>query len=230
MILCHSLSPFLTSMKFDHINTWLFDLDGTLIDTKTCLLDVKRETIRQVGGTPPEDDQDILNGFGRGLEHTLHPWIPEGKIEEAETIHMRIYQEYMAERMKLFDGVVDILQLLKDQRKKMVVVTGCRTSQTESLFSRFGLGQFFPVAISSDTIPFRKPAPQPVLEAVKRVEGSLDSAVFIGDSEHDITAGRLAGVKTIGVLGGSSTEERLRAAEPDVVLERISDLFEIFKS
>ncbi len=211
-------------MKFDQCDTWLFDLDGTLIDTKSCLLDVKKETIRQVGGEPPEDDQDILNGFGRGLEQTLYPWVPEGRISEAEKIHMKIYFQYMEERMKLFDGVVELLELLKLQRKKLAIVTGCRSTQTESLFNRFGLDRFFSVAISSDTIPFRKPAPQPVQEALKRVGGSADTAVFIGDSEHDITAGKLAAVKTIGVLGGSSTEERLRAAGPDLVVEKIGEL------
>jgi HAD superfamily hydrolase (TIGR01549 family) len=167
------------------------------------------------------DEVELRASFGKGLINTLAPWVPEGTVPEAIEQYLKNFPEYVQKNIKLYDGVIELLNSLQAKGIPMAVITGNKEFEAQGLFDQLNFGHYFPVVICADTIPFQKPSPEPVIEALRRMGKNTSDAVFIGDSEHDIRAGRLAGVKTIAVKGGSSPLERLLAAEPDFVLEHI---------
>ncbi len=210
-------------IHYSNFTTWLFDLDGTLIDSNSAVVACVKKTVQDMGGEVT-DEVALRASFGRGLMNTLLPWIPEGKIDEAIAQYFKNFPEYVKNHIKLFNGAIDLLELLKKRNIPMAVITGNMQVEADGLFERFAFGHYFQTVICADSIPFQKPSPEPVLEALKRLGRPAEGAVFIGDSEHDIRAGRLARVKTIGIKGGSSKEEKLLAAKPDFVVESLQEI------
>lgn len=199
-------------------------MDGTLVDSNDAVVACMKKTVQDMGGEIT-DEVELRASFGKGLMNTLVPWVPEGKVPEAIELYMKHFPEYVQKNLKLYDGVIELLDFLRERGMAMGVVTGNKTVEAQGHFEHLHFGHYFPVVICADTIPFQKPSPEPVLEALKRLGRDPSTAVFIGDSEHDIRAGRLAGVKTIAVKGGSSPMERIMAAEPDWVLDSIGDVW-----
>ncbi|MGE3278936.1 MAG: HAD family hydrolase [Candidatus Altimarinota bacterium] len=210
-------------MSFSHFTTWLFDMDGTLVDSNDAVVSCMKKTVQEMGGEIT-DEVELRASFGKGLVNTLVPWVPEGKVPEAIEVYMKHFPEYVQKNLKLYDGVIELLDLLRQRDIAMGVVTGNKTMEAQGHFDHLQFGHYFPVVICADTIPFQKPSPEPVLEALRRLGKDPSTAVFIGDSEHDIRAGKLAGVKTIAVKGGSSPIERIMEAGPDWVLDSIGDV------
>jgi HAD superfamily hydrolase (TIGR01509 family) len=210
-------------MSFSQFTTWLFDVDGTLIDSTAAVVECMKKTALEMGGEVT-DEVELKASFGKGLMNTLGPWVPEGQIDAAIEQYMRNFHGIVGDSIKLYDGVLEILDTLYKKNIPMGVVTGNKMSEMDGIFLKLPLKDYFGAIICADSIPYQKPSPEPVLEALKLLARPVEGAVFIGDSEHDIRAGKLAGVKTIAVLGGSSPEDRLRAAEPDYVLESITEL------
>lgn len=210
-------------MSFSHFDTWLFDVDGTLIDSTSAVVECMKKTALEMGGEVT-DEVELKASFGQGLMNTLKPWVPEGQIDAAIEQYMRNFHGIVGENIRLYDGVLDILDTLYKKNIPMGIVTGNKLSEMEGIFHKLPLRDYFDAVICADTIPFQKPNPEPVREALRLLGRPVQGAVFVGDSEHDIRAGKLAGVSTIAVLGGSSPEDRLRAAEPDYVFDHISDL------
>ena len=212
-------------MRLSDFHTWLFDVDGTLIDSTSAVVNCMKRTALDMGGEVT-DEKELKASFGKGLTHTLKPWIPEGKIDEALEQYMRNFHHFVGNNISLFDGVIELLDLLHEKGVPMGIVTGNKQSEMDGIFDRLPIRKYFGAVVCADSLPFQKPSPEPVLHALEILGHVADGAVFVGDSEHDIRSGRLAGVKTIAIKGGSSPEERLLAAEPDMVFDRIGEILE----
>lgn len=211
---------------FSDFSTWLFDLDGTLIDSNSAVVDCVKKTVEEVGGKVT-DETALRASFGKGLMNTLAPWIPEGSLDRALAGYFKNFPEIVQKNLKLFDGVMELLELLKSRSIPMGVITGNVKFEADGIFERLQFGHYFQTVMCADSIPFQKPSPEPVREALRRMKRPVGGAVFIGDSEHDISSGRLAGVATIGILGGSSKEERLRASKPDFIVQSIREVLQL---
>jgi len=212
-------------MNIPEYDTWLFDLDGTLVDSLPAVVECMKKTAKEVGGEVM-DEELLKASFGRGLESSLGPWVPSARFNEAMEKYMMNFPSVVKEQVRLFEGVIDLLELLSSRAKILGVVTGNRRSEAEWLFERLSLNKYFDQegVIYADSIPFRKPSPEPVLEALKRLRANVETAVFVGDSEHDIRAGNLAGVQTIAIKGGSSLEERLNEAAPSFIVNNVTEV------
>ncbi|MDP3976034.1 MAG: HAD family hydrolase [bacterium] len=214
-------------MSLPPFHAWLFDLDGTLVDSMKGVVDCMKVTAKEVGGEVT-NETELRASFGRGLMNTLVPWIPEGKLDEALERYEENFPKYVKTQISLVSGAKELLDWVKARELPIGVVTGNKIYEAQGLFDATGLHEYFNFdhVVCADSIPFQKPSPEPVLECCRRlgVEPS-DQVVFVGDSEHDIRAGKLAGVRTIAVLGGSSPKERLLAAEPDFVFESLEEVF-----
>lgn len=215
-------------MRLTDFQTWLFDVDGTLIDSTSAVVACMKQTALDMGGEVT-DEIELKASFGKGLMNTLKPWVPEGKLDEAIEQYMRNFHHIVGQNIRLYDGVEEVLHLLADRDIPMGIVTGNKRSEMDGIFARFPIHDFFGAVICADSIPYQKPNPEPVLEALRLLRQPVEGAVFIGDSEHDIRSGKLAGVKTIAVKGGSSPEDRLLAAEPDLVLDSFSELLDLLQ-
>lgn len=212
-------------MPFSRFTPWLFDLDGTLIDSNSAVVECMKVTVREVGGEVT-DEQELRNSFGRGLMNTMAQWIPEGKLDQALARYEENFPRLVQNNLRFYDGVIELLEYFRSKGMPMAVVTGNKQFEAQGIFEKLQFGHYFGAVVCADSIPFQKPSPEPVLEALRRLGQPADLAVFIGDSEHDIRAGKLAGVKTIAVHGGSSTKERLTAAGPDYFVDSIGEVLQ----
>jgi pyrophosphatase PpaX len=215
-------------MNYTQFTAWLFDLDGTLVDSMSGVVECMKVTAKEMGGEVT-DEVELRASFGKGLVNTLVPWVPEGTVNLAIERYQQNFPKYVKATVRLLPGAEELLDKIRNSDLPMGIVTGNKVFEAEGIFEALDLERWFEFenCICADSIPHQKPSPEPVMEACRRlgVEPSKE-VVFIGDSEHDVRAGLLAGVSTIGVLGGSSPEDRLRVAEPDVVVSSLLEVVE----
>jgi phosphoglycolate phosphatase len=212
------------------VSTMLFDLDGTLIDSRTDLANSINLMLADLGR--PSLDEAIVGGFvGDGVRVLVRRCLtatdPQQKppsvdlhANGVELMH-RHYAEEMFKTTRLYPQVAETLAALD---KLKAVVTSKEVRFTKLILEHFDIARYFHAIVGGDTTPARKPDPAPVLEALRLLDASAGDAVMIGDSENDINAGRAAGTRTCGVTFGFRTAEQLRLCEPDVLVDRFDKL------
>jgi phosphoglycolate phosphatase len=213
----------------------LFDLDGTLIDSKTDLAnsinlmlgDLDRPALSEatVGGFVGDGVRVLVY---RSLTATAPDHQPPGEELHAKGIALMHshYADEMLKTTRLYPGVAETLASFEHKRK--AVVTSKEVRFTKIILNHFDIEGYFDAIIGGDTTPARKPDPGPVLEAMRQLGGSAAETVMIGDSENDVIAGKRAGTLTGAVAYGFRTAEQLREAEPDALIERFDQLDNFF--
>jgi pyrophosphatase PpaX len=202
----------------------LFDLDGTLIDSITLILESTRFAFVGHDGPVPSD-AEWLAGVGTPLWTMFRKYARDEAQVDALIQRYREYQLPNHDRLvTAYEGVVETVHSLRDANHPLAIVT----SKTEQLAIRgvecIGIADCFTVVIGCDTVERHKPDPAPVHAALTRLGVHAKDAVFVGDSVHDMAAGNAAGVTTIAALWGPFTREDLAPSRPGHFLERISDL------
>jgi phosphoglycolate phosphatase len=217
------------------IEMMLFDLDGTLIDSKA---DLARSINLMLGELDrPPLDEDVVGSFVgdgvrvlvyRSLTATDPNHTPPDEYMHADGIALmhKHYAEQMFVSTNLFPGVRETLEHFSGKRK--AVVTSKEVRFTEMILEQLGIQRFFDCIIGGDTVDARKPDPRPVAEAVKRLGGEPREAVMVGDSENDVNAGRRAGTLTCAACYGFRTAEQMRKSSPDFLIERFDQLTGLF--
>lgn len=204
--------------------TFLFDLDGTLIDSIELILRSYRHTMRAHRGYEPPDDV-WMEGLGTPLWVQFRLW----SDDESEIKAMvETYREYNLahhdELVRPYDGVVDQVRRLDAGGKTLGLVTSKMRGGALRGLRVAGLEDAFDVVVGSDDVSRPKPHAEPVLLALAQAGKPAADAVFIGDSRHDIECGRAAGVKTAAVLWGPFDREHLEDLDPDYWLEQPLDI------
>jgi pyrophosphatase PpaX len=126
-----------------------------------------------------------------------------------------------------YPGVVEVVRTLHARRAKLALVTSKMSMGAARGLRLLGLEEEFSVRVCADDVERGKPDPEPVLMALDALGSSPEEALFIGDSHHDIEAGRRAGVTTVAVSWGPFSREKLSAANPDHWLEEPHGIFEL---
>lgn len=217
------------------IKLMLFDLDGTLVDSKRDLARSINLMLRDLG-RPALDEQIIASFVGDGapvlVRRALAATDPQRKEPDAE-LHRRAlglmrehYRRYMFLTTQLYPGVAETLAHFASKPK--AVVTSKETDLTRLILERFGIAEHFQCIIGGDELAERKPDPRPVLEAARRLGGSASEAVMVGDAENDILAGRRAGAITCAVSYGFRSAERLAEFNPYALIDRFDQLMDLF--
>lgn len=215
------------------VDLFLFDLDGTLIDSKQDLASSVNLMLADVG-RPPLHLATICAFVGDGVptlvRRSLTATHPQNEVPDQE-LHQRgialmhaHYAERMLETTGLYPGVTEMLGRLRSHRKQTGVVTSKEVHFTRLLLNHFGIEALFDCIIGGDTVQARKPDPEPVTAALAAVGAAAVSTVMVGDSENDILSGRGAGVITCGVTYGFRSAAELKKVSPDVLIDRLADL------
>lgn len=206
------------------LSTFLFDLDGTLIDSIELILRSYRHTLRTHRGHEPTDDV-WMNGLGTPLWVQFRHFTEDPAEIEAMVATYRAYNlAHHDEMVRPYDGVVDAVRALERAGKSLGLVTSKLKSGAVRGLRLAGLEDAFAVIVAADDVTHPKPHPEPVLTALERLGTLAADTVFIGDSRHDIVCGRAAGVKTAAVLWGPFDRSHLEDLEPDYWLESPADV------
>jgi len=206
------------------LSTFLFDLDGTLIDSIELILRSYRHTMRTHRGLEPPDDV-WMSGLGTPLWVQFRHWTDDPAEIEAMVATYRAYNlAHHDALVRPYDGVVAAVRDLGAKGKTLGLVTSKLRSGAIRGLQVAGLEDAFAVIVGADEVTHPKPHPEPVLKALEHLRVPAADTVFIGDSRHDIECGRAAGVKTAAVLWGPFDRSHLENLAPDYWLERPEDL------
>jgi pyrophosphatase PpaX len=209
--------------------TFLFDLDGTLIDSIDLILQCYRYMVKKhLGEVPP--DSVWLAGIGTPLRSQLAELTQDREDIEAMAATYRDYHhQHHDELLNEYPGALEAVRALKERGVKLGVVTSKMPWSTQRGLELCGFDGMFDAFVTAKDVERHKPEPEPVLRALELLQSSPEETIFVGDSPHDMAAGRAAGVKTAAVLWGPFDREALEPYEPDYWLEEPSDLSKLLK-
>ena len=206
------------------LSTFLFDLDGTLIDSIELILRSYRHTMKAHRGLEPPDEV-WMKGLGTPLWVQFRDWTQdEAEIEAMVATYRQYNLAHHDALVRPYDGVVAQVLELREKGKRLGLVTSKLKSGAVRGLQVAGLDHAFQVIVGADDVTHPKPHPEPVLKALELLHAPAAETVFIGDSRHDLECGRAAGVKTAAVLWGPFDRAHLEDLEPDFWLERPEDL------
>lgn len=192
----------------------IFDLDGTLTSTLDSIHYSVNETLREMDLpdiTKEECRQFVGDGARCLMERTLRRIGEENvcRIDEAMEAYGRIFDENCTYLVEPYDGIVDMLQELKERTIQLSVLSNKPHPQTVKVVREiFGEGIFSYVQGQMDGIP-KKPDPTGVWKLQEKMKVSKEDCLYVGDSEVDIRTGHAAGLETVGVLWGFRSKKAL---------------------
>jgi pyrophosphatase PpaX len=206
------------------LHTFLFDLDGTLIDSVRLILDSYHHTLA-AHGLPPRSDEEWLRGVGTPLSAQFAEWGGEPHMLDALIATYRSYNLANHDRMvTVYPGVVAAVEAIRRRGRATGLVTSKNRSGAVRGLALAKLESMMDVLVCADEVANAKPHPEPVEKAVALLRADPATAVYVGDSIHDMVAGRAAGVRTAAALWGPFSREHLAGAAPDYWLDTPADL------
>ena len=199
----------MTELYGAEYNAVLFDLDGTLIDTAPDMVAVL-QLLQQEHGIEPAPYQLARSNVSDGAIGLLTLGFPEIEVEFGDDLHelyLERYSEMVCQKSRVFDGLHALLDQLDDAEIAWGIVTNKPESLVMPLLIELDLAERTSCIVSGDTLPVRKPDPAPLLLGCDLIGVDAETAIYIGDAERDIEAGRRAGMATIAAGYGYITED-----------------------
>lgn len=214
---------------------YLFDLDGTLVETAPEIADAVNDTLRYFDW--PEVSQPQVNDWiGHGTKELLIQALASvtrtsvaavragDDLKHALPIFDRHYQARCGTRSHLYPQVREVLAALRARGCKLAVVTNKEGRYTDTVLRVHGLQEAFDVVVSGDSFAVKKPDPTSVLDCLQRWGLKPAQALFVGDSSIDAATARNAGVPVWLLPYGYNMGEAVQACAPDRVIEDFSAL------
>lgn len=208
----------------------IFDLDGTLVDTRQDLTN-SVNYVRKIFGLSELPLAEVMRYVGDGvhklMERSLQSEDP-GMIEDAIQIFARHYREHCLDFSTLYEGAREVLDHFR--AKKMAVISNKPDEFTLAILKGLGVDHYFNIILGGDSQPELKPSPAPILHILKELAAPPERAVIIGDGTTDIESGKRAGVHTCAVTYGYRSRVALAPAKPEFMIESLRELVNIFRA
>jgi len=206
----------------------MFDLDGTLADTGHDLADAVNFT-RAHFNLAPSPEKLVYSHVGRGVEHLLKHALPAesaNQFQEVLRVFLDYYENHLLDRTVLYAGVQDVLDYFRG--KLRVVVSNKIYRLTLAVVRGLGVEGQFDAIFGGDSAAEKKPHPALLNLVLQRFQIPAVQALIVGDGATDIEAGRSAGVITCGVTYGLGNRDDLISANPDFLIDDLSELTDHF--
>lgn len=210
----------------------IFDLDGTLADTSGDLLAAANHCFREMGhGDVLIHGQDAgvaLRGGRMMLSHGLERVgaYSDDTVTSYYPMLLEAYAQDIDTHTVFYPGALEAVDALLAAGYGVGICTNKPEALADLLLTRLGVRDRFAALVGADTLPVRKPDPEPLREAARRAGGHPDHCVLIGDSDTDRNTARAAGVPSVLVTFGPSGDD-MAALEPEALLHHFDDLPEI---
>lgn len=207
----------------------IFDLDGTLGDTRASLVYSVGLTLKEMG-LPGITDEQCISFVGNGarylIERSLEAVGALERIGEGMEVYGRIFDENCTYQVEPYDGIMETLMSMKDRGMKLAVLSNKPHRQTvKVVHAMCGEELFSYIQGQKAEIP-RKPDPAGIRYALKEMETDMADCLYVGDSEVDAVTGRNAGIKTVCVSWGFRTKGELKAAGAEYIIDKAEDLLQ----
>jgi len=217
-----------SSIPFDRIQGWFFDLDGTLMDTDDQTVDKLAVRIRGLGPS-------ASRRFARWLVMTSEtPGNAALTVMDALRLDRMVFQvkdrlsQGTAPTFRLIDGVTPLLvNLARDAR--LAIVSTRTQGAAQAFLEQHTLVALFDLVVTQETTDRLKPHPEPILYAAETLGLAPDTCVMVGDTPVDIRSARRAGAWAVGVLCGFGREAELRRAGAHLIVPSTADLLDLLR-
>ena len=201
-------------------DNYIFDLDGTLLDTLNDLAASTNHALRQ-HGMPEHTTDEVRRMVGNGVAKLIERAVPQGldnpDYEQVLADFKAHYSVHSMDTTRPYPGIEELLHTLKQQGKRLAVVSNKFCTATEALCRHF-FGDLVDVAIGERENIKKKPAPDTVNEALRQLHADRERAVYIGDSDVDVMTAKNSGMPCISVLWGFRDHDFLLAHGASILI------------
>lgn len=205
----------------------LYDLDGTLVDTRKDIINSVRYALATLKG-PQLTDEEIKDCVGSGLHALIRKVFrteDEKLADKGAKLYRQHYTEHMLDYSVLYPGAEEVLEYFKD--RKQAVVTNKPSPFSQQILEGLGIARYFIDVLTGDNGIPHKPDPGAIFHLMKRTGALKDEVLFVGDSLVDIETARNAGVEEVMIAQGFNTEATLIAAKPSSLVKNCGELLKL---
>jgi phosphoglycolate phosphatase len=210
--------------RFSAVRVLIFDLDGTLIDSKLDLAHAINAMLEHMGRAPLAHDT-IYSFVGNGapvlVRRALGEGVTDQEADEGLVYFLSYYRAHMLDNTAAYPGVREGLELLKNN--PLAVLTNKPVNFSRAILDGLGLSRYFRFVYGGNSFERKKPDPMGVEILLRDLAAAPTEAMLVGDSEVDVRTARNAGIWACGVSYGLGTEG-LRAHPPDIMLDSLTEL------
>ena len=210
--------------RFSEVRALVFDLDGTLIDSKLDLALSIDATLKHMGRASLAHEtiySYVGNGAAVLVRRALGDTVTDAEAEEGHRYFLAYYREHMLDNTVTYPGVREALELLS--RHPMAVLTNKPVRFSERILEGLGLSRYFRYVYGGNSFETKKPDPEGINIILRDLAMAPREAMIVGDSDVDVRTARNAGTWACGVSYGLGLEG-LRAHPPDLMLDSLADL------
>lgn len=207
------------------IKAILFDFDGTLVNSAPGIVKTMEQVFTEMNvEVPTEEAMRATIGLPLRLALKELGHLDDKRADDATELYRALFPVYEVGYVTVFPDVTETLMSLKENGIRMAVVTSRDTVSLKLIADRRELTPFFETYVTGADGFLPKPAPDMVLELLKRMKLKEDEVLVVGDTTFDIDMGNSAGCKTVAVTYGNHSRERLMDSNPTFVIDRFSKL------
>lgn len=212
-------------------DTIIFDLDGTLLNSLTDLMNSANYTMQQMG-YPTRSKDEIRHFVGNGIAVLIQKCVPAGTSEEAIDRAIAIFKEHYGvhcnDYTATYEGIDELLAALSERNIKMAIVSNKADFAVKELADIYFKG-IIPVAIGemeSEGVR-KKPAPDTVYKALELLNSTVEHSFYVGDSEVDFKTAMNAGMDAVLCSWGFRDTQELQAMGAEVIIDRPMELLKL---
>ena len=210
----------------DKIKLVIFDLDGTLVDSKYDLTD-SVNFVRKEHGLSPLPVDKVASYLGSGITALVKAVLSELKNENfdlAVKMFKDNYAKHLTDKTLPYNNITEVLSNISQPK---VLLSNKDEKFSKQILKTLNLSQYFTEIYGGDSFKEKKPNPLPIYEIMKKFSLNKENLVMIGDGANDIMVGKNAGITTIGVLYGYSSQEQLNNLAPTYIAKTPKDVIHI---
>ncbi|MFQ3787693.1 phosphoglycolate phosphatase [Halomonas sp. A29] len=208
-----------------------FDLDGTLVDSVPDLTAAVDASLGELG-LPVAGEVRVRDWVGNGslklmeraLTFALGEKPGEGVLARAHEAFLEHYGRDPGSRTCLYPGVRECLDALRARGLTLTLVTNKPFAFIRPILAQFGLEEHFALCLGGDSLSQKKPDPAPLLHVAAHFGQPPSACLMVGDSRHDMAAGRAAGFHTLAVPYGYNHGEPIRDSRPEALVDSLAEL------
>ena len=201
----------------------IFDLDGTLVDAYKAVSASLNFALNKAE-LPPLSDQVIKRSVGWGDRNLVSRFVPAQKVDAVLKIYRQHHKRALKVGTKFLPYARRMLVDLKSRKYKLAVASNRPTVYTRIILRYLKVIGLFDCILCADKVRYGKPAPDLLLEILKKLKTRAAEAVYVGDMAIDVQAGRRARIKTVAVMSGSSNRSEISAQRPYKIIRNLNDL------